>query len=52
MHCDDKRTLYVFKKEIEKRWDILKDSDFKDEDALRKLNESIQEYLECKQSMI
>ena len=51
MHCDDKRTLFVLKEEIEKMWNNLKDSDFKDENALRKLEESIQDYRECKETM-
>ena len=48
MHCDDKRTLYVLKEEIEKKWNKLKDSDFEDQESLRELYNDISEYLECK----
>ena len=51
MHCDDKRTLFVLKEEIEKTWNELKDSDFKNQDMLKKLNESILEYLEYQNSL-
>ena len=50
MHCDDKRTLYVLKEEIEKIWKELKDSDFADQKLL-KLNESVLEYQEYKNSV-
>lgn len=48
MHCDDKRTLYVLKKEIEKKWDELKDSGFSDETSLKNLNEAFLDYFEYK----
>ena len=48
MHCDDKRTLYVLKKEIEKKWDELKDSGFSDETLLKNLNEAFLDYFEYK----
>ena len=51
MHCDDKRTLFVLKEEIEKTWNELMDSDFRDQDMLKKLNESILEYLEYQNSV-
>ena len=50
MHCDDKRMLFVLKEEIKKTWNELKDSDFKNQDLLKKLNESILEYLEYRNS--
>ena len=50
MHCDDKRTLFVLKEEIEKTWNELKGSDFKNQDMLKKLNEYIIEYLEYQNS--
>ncbi len=50
MHCDDKRTLFVLKQEIEETWDLLKKSDFTDEDLMKKLNHEIQEYFEYKKS--
>ncbi len=42
--------LYVLKEEIEKTWNKLRDSDFKDQDLLKKLNESVLEYFEYKKS--
>ncbi len=50
MHCDDKRTLFVLKKEIEKTWDELKQADFSKEELINKLSEEIQEYFEYKNS--
>ena len=50
MHCDDKRTLFVLKKEIEKTWDELKQADFSKEELINKLSEDIQEYFEYKNS--
>ncbi|MGV7225395.1 MAG: hypothetical protein ACQ9CV_00545 [Nitrosopumilus sp.] len=50
MHCDDKRTLYVLKEEIEKSWRLLEKSDFKDQQLLENFNDSITEYFECKLS--
>jgi len=48
MHCDDKRMLYVLKGEIEKKWDLLRNADFSDEQLIKDLNESIQDYFEYK----
>ncbi|MCA9827474.1 MAG: hypothetical protein KC444_03660 [Nitrosopumilus sp.] len=50
MHCDDKRMLYVLKEDIEKKWDMLRDADFSDEQMIKDLNESIRDYFECKRS--
>ena len=50
MHCDDKRTLYVLKEEIEKIWAELKSKDFLDKELLEKLNSEILDYLEYKES--
>ena len=51
MHCDDKRTLYVLKEEIEKIWIELKSEDFGDKELLKKLNSEILDYLEYKKSI-
>ena len=51
MHCDDKRTLYVLKEEIEKIWNELKSEDFRDKELLKKLNSEILDYLEYKKSI-
>ena len=48
MHCDDKRTLFVLKQGIEETWNALRESDFADENLVKKLNEEIQEYFEYK----
>ena len=48
MHCDDKRTLAVLKKNIISCFDELKEKDFEDKIALKKLNDSIAEYKESK----
>ena len=50
MHCDDKRTLYVLKEQIEKSWKRLEESGFKDQHRLEDLNTAITEYFECKLS--
>ncbi len=50
MHCDDKRTLFVLKQGIEETWDLLRKSDFADENLMKKLNTEIQEYFEYKKS--
>jgi len=50
MHCDDKRTLFVLKQEIEETWEELKKMDFSNEDLINKLSEEIQEYFEYKNS--
>jgi len=51
VHCDDKRTLYVLKEEIERTWKELKNSDFEDRDLLNDLNEAILDYFEYKKSL-
>lgn len=48
MHCDDKRTLFVLKQEIEKNWNKLKESDFDDQKLLDEICNDISEYLEYK----
>lgn len=50
MHCDDKRTLFVLKQEIEKTWDELKKADFSKEELITKLSQEIEEYFEYKNS--
>ena len=50
MHCDDKRTLFALKQEIENTWDELKQSDFSKEELVNKLSQEIQEYFEYKYS--
>ena len=42
MHCDDKRTLFALKQEIEKTWEELKQSDFSKEELVNKLSQEIQ----------
>ncbi len=49
MHCDDKRTLFVLKEEIEKKWEILKESNLEDS-KLKDFSDSLTEYFELKQS--
>ena len=49
MHCDDKRTLFVLKEEIEKSWEILKESNFEDS-KLKDFNDSLTAYFELKQA--
>lgn len=51
MHCDDKRTLFVLKEDIEKTWNEMKKSDFEDQDLVKKLNEAISEYVEYKNDL-
>ena len=51
MHCDDKRTLYVLKEELEKRWTELKSKDFEDKELLEKIHLEILDYLEYKKSI-
>ena len=48
MHCDDKRTLFVLKQGIEGTWDLLRKSDFTDKELIKRLNQEMQEYFECK----
>ena len=50
MHCDDKRTLFVLREDIEKTWNEIKESDFENKDLMRKLNEAILDYIEYKNS--
>ena len=50
MHCDDKRTLFVLKQEIEEIWNSLKETDFENEELIKKLNEKITDYFEYKKS--
>ena len=48
MHCDDKRTLSVLKENIINYFNELKEKDFDNEIILKKFNDSIAEYNECK----
>jgi len=48
MHCDDKRTLYVLKEEIEQKWEELKNLGFRDETSLKNLNDAFLDYFEYK----
>lgn len=48
MHCDDKRTLYMLKEQIEKSWKLLEESKFKEQHLLEELNDAIMEYFEFK----
>ena len=50
MHCDDKRMLYVLKEDIAKKWNMLRDADFSDEQLIKDLNESIRDYFEFRKS--
>ncbi|MCV0430148.1 hypothetical protein [Nitrosopumilus sp.] len=50
MHCDDKRTLHVLKKEIEKSWKLLENSGFTDQQLLEDFNNTITAYFDCKSS--
>lgn len=49
MHCDDKRTLFVLKENIEKKWEDLKESNF-DEIKLKEFSDSLVEYFDFKKS--
>lgn len=51
MHCDDKRTLSVLKENILVCFNELKDADYENKTALKKLNDSIEEYNEYKLSI-
>ena len=51
MHCDDKKTLYVLKEQIEKKWNELKETGFRDEVLLNNLNEAFLDYFEYKKSL-
>ena len=50
MHCDDKRTLFALREDIERKWLKVKKSDFDDEDLLGELFSSIADYIDCKNS--
>jgi len=50
MHCDDKRTLFALKENIEKRWEVLKESNY-DEEKLKDFSDAITQYFELKQSL-
>jgi hypothetical protein len=51
MHCDDKRTLSVLKENIINYFNELKEKDFNNKIILKKFNDSITEYNECKLSI-
>ncbi len=50
MHCDDKRTLYVLREEVEKTLKMLQSSDYSDKLLLKNFNDAVVEYYECKSS--
>lgn len=50
MHCDDKRTLFVLKENIEKSWEELKISKF-DEIKLKGFSDALVEYFDLKKSL-
>lgn len=50
MHCDDERTLFVLKENIEKQWQILKESNY-DEEKLKDFKDTLTQYFELKQSL-
>ncbi|HEY5735852.1 MAG TPA: hypothetical protein VIS47_04765 [Nitrosopumilus sp.] len=52
MHCDDKRTLYVLKEDIEKSWKLLEKSGFSNQQLLEKFNNAVRDYFECKSSTV
>jgi len=49
MHCDDKRTLFILKENIEKNWKELKESKF-DEIKLKEFSDALVEYFDLKKS--
>ncbi len=49
MHCDDKRTLFVLKENIEKSWEKLKETKF-DEIKLKEFSDVLAEYFDLKKS--
>ena len=51
MHCDDKRTLAVLKENILICFNELKEKDYDSKIILKKLDDSIAEYNECKHSI-
>ena len=50
MHCDDKRTLFVLKKNIERSWEELKTSKF-NEIKLKEFSDALVEYFDLKKSL-
>lgn len=50
MHCDDKRTLFALKENIEKSWKELQESKF-DEVKLKEFSDSLAEYFDLKKSL-
>jgi hypothetical protein len=50
MHCDDKRTLYVLREEIENSLKLLQNSEYGDQKLLEDFNNAVREYVECKSS--
>jgi hypothetical protein len=51
VHCDDKRTLAALKENILVCFNELKEEDYDNKNILKKLNDSIAEYNECKLSL-
>ena len=51
MHCDDKRTLFVLKEEIERSLKLLQDSEYSDQGLLEDFNNAVTEYFECKSTL-
>ena len=51
MHCDDKRTLRVLKDHILICFNELQAKDFDNKITLKKLNDSIADYNECKRGI-
>ena len=49
MHCNDKRTLFVLKENIERKWEELKESKF-DEMRLKEFSDAMVEYFDLKKS--
>ena len=48
MHCDDKRTLYILKEEIEKSWISLEKSKFRNQQLLEEFSGAVRDYFDCK----
>ena len=48
MHCDDKRTLFALRENIERAWQRVRESDFEDGELLGELLSSIAEYADFK----
>ena len=49
MHCDDKRTLYVLKEQIQKTWKEIEKSGYTQQ-SLEDFKDAITEYFEYKSS--